>query len=134
MIPQTNDITASVTLEKQPTRTYKLNYKTDDRVIGFTDGLDAMKQAVYKIINTERYRYIIYDWNYGIELEDLFGMPIPYVYSELERRITEALLADDRIKKVDDFEFSNSDEEVLMKFTVTTTEGIIDIEEVISLV
>lgn len=134
MIPQTIDATDNLKVETYPTKTYKLNYETDSRVVGFTDNLDAMKQAIYKIINTERYRYVIYDWNYGIELEDLFGMPIPYVYSELERRVTEALLADDRITEFNEFEFSNVDEEVLMKFTAITTAGIVEIEEVISLV
>lgn len=35
------------------------------------DGMEAVKQAVYKILQTERYKYVIYDWNYGVELEDL---------------------------------------------------------------
>ena len=44
-------------------------------------------------------------WNYGIELLDLFGEPVTYVCPELKRRISEALLQDDRIKQVDNFEF-----------------------------
>ena len=54
---------------------------------------------------TERYQYIMYSWNYGIELNDLFGEPMTYVCPELKRRITEALLWDDRIQSVDSFEF-----------------------------
>nr|DAI42438.1 MAG TPA: Protein of unknown function (DUF2634) [Caudoviricetes sp.] len=84
-----------------------------------------MRQAVYKILNTERYQYIIYSWNYGIELEDLFGQPIPYVYAELQRRIEEALLNDDRITNVHDFEFSNNGGDVLAVFQVDTIYGTI---------
>ena len=84
-----------------------------------------MRQAVYKILNTERYKYIIYSWNYGIELEDLFGQPIPYVYAELQRRIEEALLNDDRITNVHDFDFSNNGGDVLAVFQVDTIYGTI---------
>lgn len=91
-------------LEEQPTKTYKM--ATDKALIrGYTEGLEAMKQAIYKIILTERYQYVMYSWNYGIELLDLFGEPVSYVCSELERRISEALLWDDRIQSVTDFEF-----------------------------
>ena len=48
----------------------------------------------------------MYSWNYGIELADLFGEPVSYVCPELERRIREALLWDDRIEDVTNFEFS----------------------------
>ena len=27
-------------------------------------GIDIHKQAIYKILNTERYDYLIYSWNY----------------------------------------------------------------------
>ena len=71
----------------------------------YIDGLEAVKQSIFKIIMTERYQYIMYSWNYGIELVDLFGEPISYVCPELKRRISEALLWDDRIKGVDNFIF-----------------------------
>ena len=74
-------------------------------VRGYADGLEAVRQAIFKIIMTERYQYIMYSWNYGIELNDLFGEPMTYVCPELKRRITEALLWDDRIQSVDSFEF-----------------------------
>ncbi|MBF1346180.1 MAG: DUF2634 domain-containing protein [Megasphaera micronuciformis] len=85
-----------------------------------------MKLAVFKILSTERYRYPIYSWNYGIELEDLFGQPIPYVYAELQRRITEALEADDRIISVTGFEFSHDDGDVFARFDVETIFGTLE--------
>lgn len=112
------------TADRQPSKTYKMQIE-DERVVSTTDGLTAMEQAIYKILNTERYRYVIYSWNYGIELDDLFGQPLPYVYPELKRRITEALLVDDRISKVDNFTFSHKRGEVSTTFDVTTVEGVI---------
>lgn len=116
-----NDL--EIVIQEDATETYKLNIEKD-RVIGYTDELEAMKQAIYKIINTERYDYLIYSWNYGIELNDLFGEPIPYVYSEIKRRIIEALTQDTRIESVDAFSFEQIKRgEVFVRFTAHTTYG-----------
>ena len=111
---------------RQSSYTYNVEFEADGQINGFTDGLKAMKLAVFKILSTERYRYPIYSWNYGIELEDLFGQPIPYVYAELQRRITEALEADDRIISVTGFEFSHDDGDVFARFDVETIFGRIE--------
>lgn len=101
------DIPEAFVYETQPSLTYKLNINTDT-FNGYVDELEAYKQTVYKILNTERYEYIIYSWNHGVELKNLFGQPIPYVVPELERRITEALMQDDRTVSVTDFQFDTS--------------------------
>lgn len=112
---------------EQPSYTYKMILPTRDneptKFKGKTDEVEAVQQAVYKILNTERYTYPIYSWNYGIELVDLFGQPIPWVYPELERRITEALVWDDRINSVTDFEFESVKNDVYASFTVNSIYG-----------
>lgn len=116
----------------QPSYTYRVRYDSDGQIRGFCDEIEAMKQAIYKIINTERYQYIIYSWNYGIELRDLFGQPIPFVYAEVQRRIEEALLADDRITDVKNFTFSHNDGDVAVHFDVSTIYGDINnVEKVV---
>ena len=106
MIPSTTALLAQdFKIEPQPTKTYQMNLE-EETVRGYIDGLEAMEQAIYKILLTERYQYIMYSWNYGIELADLFGEPVSYVCPEVERRIREALLWDDRIEDVTNFEFS----------------------------
>ena len=123
MIPSTSGaILTDLTVEKQPTKTYKLDVQ-NNIVNGFCDGIESMKQTVYKILNTERYSNIMYSWNYGIELLDLFGEPIDYVVTELKRRITEALLQDDRILSVDEFDYKTDRRSVSMTFTVHTIFG-----------
>ena len=133
LIPNGGDTSlTTITDYIEPSLTYSLNYSDNGQIKGYIDELEAMKQAIYKIINTERYKYIIYSWNYGIELADLFGKPLPYVYAEIQRRIEEALLVDDRISKVYDFEFSNSRGEVLVKFKVDTIFGEIEAQKGVS--
>ena len=81
---------------EQPSYTHKLDIDRS-RVSGMTDNQDALIQAVYLILNVERYVYPIYSHNYGVELADLIGQPKDYAMSEAKRRITEALMQDDRI-------------------------------------
>lgn len=133
MIPSTNNILSyDLEMETEPSVNYKMNIK-QDIINGTVDELEAMKQVIYKILNTERYQYIIYSWNYGIELMDLFGMPVIYVIPELERRITEALIQDERIESVDDFEFDSSEKRtVKASFTVHTIFGDIQTEKVVN--
>ena len=106
-----------------PTRTYALDVEKN-RIKGFTDGLKAMEQAVYKILMTERFKHVIYSFNYGFEFEDIADRLYPYAYSVIRQHISEALLADDRIIRVYDFNFERGrNHGLLVRFTVTTTEG-----------
>ncbi len=134
MIPGVNGfLQEDFEIEEQPSKTYKM-YLEQEVINGFTDGLDAMKQTIYMILNTERYQYIIYSWNYGIELDDLFGEPITYVCPELERRITEALTQDERILSVDAFSFDVSVKGVVhVTFTAHTIFGEVDAEKVVNI-
>lgn len=128
MIPNTNNrLWQNIQIIEQPTKTYKLDIEKDV-VVGYIDHLDAIKQAVYLILNTERFNHEIYSWNYGIELLGLIGEPKEYVYAELKRRITEALTQDERIESVDAFSFSTVKNEVAINFTVHTKIGDIQAE------
>ena len=124
MIPSSNAfLKQDFEIETQPSRTYKMHLNADT-VRGFTDDLDAMKQAIYNILSTQRYQYIMYSGNYGVELNDLYGQPLSYVLPELERRITEALTWDERITGVSDFEFDTSKKGIVhVRFTVHTVFG-----------
>lgn len=116
-----------VNKNEQPTYTYKLDYN-NNRLIGWTDKQEAMKQAIYKMLNTERYDHVIYSDNYGVELRDLIGEHIAYVIPESERRIREALIWDERIINVFDFKFEVNKKAVGVTFKCNTIFGVIDIE------
>lgn len=122
-----NDINQNITVERSPSKTYKMKL-FGDRIHGKTDEQEAMKQAIYKILNTERYNYPIYSWNYGIELKDLFGKPKSFCRSEIKRRVKEALLQDERILEVSAFSFEDKKRrELAVTFTAKTIYGEINI-------
>ena len=129
MVPSTTGLLdEDFEIEEETSRTYKLDHNRE-KVRGYTDGLEAVKQAAFKILNTERYRYPIYSWNYGVELEGLFGRPVSYVKSELKRVIREALLQDDRIDKVDGFVFEEQGKRLSVTFQVHSRQGILEIKK-----
>ncbi len=133
MIPSVNDIlTNELETETLPSKDYKLCIEQNN-INGFCDELEVMEQVIYKILNTEKYQYLIYSFDYGIELIDLYGEPVSYVCSELKRRITEALIQDDRIESVDNFTFElNEPRTIYTKFLVHTIFGNIEEEKVVS--
>ncbi|WP_028988022.1 DUF2634 domain-containing protein [Thermicanus aegyptius] len=107
---------------EQPSRTWRLDFD-HGRVAGMIDGLDAVQQAVAKILQTERFRHLIYDADYGVELNGLIGQNFMFVQSELRRRIREALTQDDRIEDVMDFQIDIVGDTVAVRFTVVSSFG-----------
>lgn len=124
MIPTIDILMNDIEEIEYPTNTYKIedtyNY---ERINGYVDDLDAIQQAIYLILSTERYRFPIYSWDYGVELIDLIGKPMPYVMSEIPRRVKEALIQDNRITDVKDFTFEVNKKKLHTTFTVVTTIG-----------
>ena len=74
-------------------------------------------------MKTERYDWLIYSFNYGVELKELFGKQMTYVTPKIKSRISEALVQDDRIKEVKDFSFEKKKNTLSVEFTVVSTEG-----------
>lgn len=120
MIPVIPDSDNFLVLEKYNDKTYKYSYK-DKVTTGYCTKKDSVMQAIYFMLTTERYKYPIYSLKYGIELDDLIGMPIPLVESEVKRRIVDCLKQDDRITNVNDFSFERNYNKLHVTFTVQTT-------------
>lgn len=108
-----------------PTRTYKV---INNRIVGRVDELEAMKQAIHKVLSTERFTYEIYSESYGHDLEDLIGQGMDLAKAEVERLVIEALEVDDRILSVANFNIIHSTSDSLfVSFVVNTIFG--DLEE-----
>ncbi len=124
MIPQggvlkKEEISESV----EPTsRTYRLDLR-QKRVIGTVNGIEAIEQAVYKILQTDRFDHLIYSADYGTEYGGLAGAEQGLLQSELRRRFEEALLQDDRITAVEAMRFTFGRGSALVEFTVESSYG-----------
>ncbi|GAA0181418.1 DUF2634 domain-containing protein [Clostridium sediminicola] len=125
LLPQSNLDSIKVSLNSYPSKTWRIY---DGRIVGYTDGKEAIKQSIQAMLNTTRYDYLIYSWNYGHELTGLVGMDKAYIEVLAPRLIKECLTQDDRISDTINFIFSNRGEGLLIEFQVITTEGIIKSE------
>jgi len=110
-------------IENQPSRTYKLDFERK-RIGGMIDNEQAIMQMVMKILYTERYAYVIYSSQYGVELDRLIGQDYNFIVSDLERTITEALTADDRVIDITDFQINKIGiDKMEVSFTVNSIVG-----------
>ena len=133
MLPQNPYPTISNDAVEMPSRTYKLDTH-QKRIIGYVDDLDAMVQAIQKIFETERFAWQIYTHEYGIELESLLGQEQDFVITVLESRIKDALLSDDRIIELQDFQVTQTSKDTLTASGhVITTHGTVELREEIRL-
>lgn len=81
-----------------PTRTYLVQ---NGRILSMTDGMEAIRQAVEKILLTPRFSVLWLSPNYGHDLEELLGKSMDYAKADVERIINEAFSDDDRIETVE---------------------------------
>lgn len=93
------------------------------RVQGRVDGMEALLQAVRLMLQVERGEFAIFSAEYGLQAKDLMGGDRPYVVAELERRIKECLLRDERILAVEDFAVSENGGRLWVQFVVKSVYG-----------
>ena len=117
MIPAANGYLEDLEIEEMPTKTYKMHLD-QDYISGYCDEREALKQTIYKILNTE---------------SDLFGEPISYVCPEIERRVTEALIQDTRINSCSTFSFDTREQGTVgVSFIVHSIYGDFDMNTEVS--
>lgn len=92
--------------------------------IVIADGYQAWVQWCVKTVLTERFTCLAYSWNYGVEIEQAIKQPDrALVEMEIERTITEALMADPRTELVRDFSFKWRADELYVSFTIVPVIG-----------
>lgn len=107
---------------QQPGLTWYID-KAAGRVQGTCDGYEAVRQAVEIILNTERFKWQIYEPSSGVGYAGLFGQDSGYVAIELQRQIREALMMDDRVLGISGFTYTFDDGVLSATFTVDTVYG-----------
>lgn len=121
-LPQGGSLPPIVSVESMPSLTWYIN-KDTNRIQGTADNYDAVVQAVQVILNVERFRWQIYSPYSGMQWRGLIGEDPGYVAAELQRRIRDALMMDDRVTGIKDFKYSIADDVLTASLTVTTVYG-----------
>lgn len=109
------------------TNTYAIDW-LNGRLSGKIDGLEAVRQYIYKTLKTECSRYLIYDMNVGTGIKALIGQGMAsreYIEADIPRIVKKAL-SDRRILSVRDFTFDYPDDErnaIRISFVADTVYG-----------
>lgn len=97
------------------------------------DGV-AVNQAIRKAIITPRFKCLIYDNQYGSEIEDVFithDASREYIAAAAEGFVRDALRTDSRILVVYDFQFAFVGDKAEIFFRADTIFGQTEVKEVV---
>ena len=127
MTPKTStntQISNEIITEEMTSKTYKIDF-SKNRINEKIDGLEALKQAIYCILNTIRYENIIFSHNYGSEVNSAIGLDYGLAKAEVKRYISEAILADDRFIEIQNYTTEKlTSDSMLISFDVLTEYGL----------
>ena len=118
---------------QQRSKTYKLDLEKG-RIIGFVDGQEAVRQAIKKALITPRFKCLIYDNQYGSEIEEAVitnDATREYIRSVVSGFVKDCLKPDKRILDVSDFVFEFRDDGACISFNADTIFGKVCVEEVV---
>lgn len=89
------------------------------------EGKEALKVWIWKTLHTERYRWDIYTWDYGSELENLIGWGYreDVKAAEASRCLRECLLTSPYITEVKNISMEFSGAKLAVQATVVTIYG-----------
>ncbi|MBT2293250.1 DUF2634 domain-containing protein [Paenibacillus albidus] len=121
-IPSRQADPAALEAMESASRTYRMDWDKQ-RITGQIDGLEAVKQAVAKILRTLRYEHLIYSSDYGTEWNLVLGQDRLLVRAEIKRIVSEALLQDDRITALEDMLVTFNGDDLTLSCTVVTRYG-----------
>lgn len=116
-----------------PSRTYRLDLE-NGRIFGKVDGLAAVNQAIRKAVLTPRFKCLLYDNQYGSEVEDAIiakDASRDYIEAAVEGFIKDALKPDTRVLSVYSFVLEFEGDAARISFKADTIFGETEVEEVI---
>lgn len=123
-----NDETLEESEKITTPKEYEIDFKTGQLTGRIVEGLEAIKIWIWLVLQTPRYRYYVYTWDYGNEFEDLIGQGYTeeYIEAEAKRMTEDCLLINENIQSISEFSVSMENETLTVTFTANTIYG--DIE------
>lgn len=116
--------------EKHRPREYGIDLKTGQLTGEIVEGEEAIEIWIWLALKTARYRYYIYTWDYGNELDGLIGQSYTekYVEAETKRMVEECLLINEDIQSISDFSAKVRSDRLIVSFTANTIYGEIEFQ------
>lgn len=123
-----NSITQTVEEKKAVPKEYEIDFKTGQLTGRTVEGKEAIKIWIWLALQTPRYRYYIYSWDYGSEFEELIGQGYTkeYIDAEVQRMTEDCLLVNEDIQSISNFSVSMENSQLVISFTADTIYGEIE--------
>lgn len=108
---------------------YGIDFKTGQLSGEIVEKKEAIKVWIWNCLQTQRYRFAIYSWDYGVGLEQYIGRTLSeeYIQTDCESEIREAMLINPWITDITDFVAKRSGSKLSISFTAVTPFGKIDV-------
>lgn len=119
--------------EVETLETFKIDFERGIITSEIIDEVEAIKQFVYITLMTQRFLHPIYSHDYGSEIKEVIKdkeITEELRLSEIQRMVEEALVHDERIEAVENYEYTLDGERYIASFDVVTVDEVIRMEEV----
>lgn len=116
--------------ESKIPKEYEIDFKTGQLTGRIVKGAEAIKVWIWLVLQTARYRYYIYSWDYGNEFEELIGRGYSeeYINAEAQRMTEDCLLVNENIESITDFSVGMENDQLTISFTANTIYGAIQFD------
>ena len=111
-------------------REYAIDFETGQLTGKIVEGTEALRVWIWLCLRTQRFRYQIYSWDYGADMEQYIGQILTDEYLETDMRdeIEDALKINEYITGIENYSFTRSGSAVTVLFSVQTLLGNIEEE------
>lgn len=125
-----SDAITEETQESKIPKEYEIDFKTGQLTGRIVEGAEAIKVWIWLVLQTPRYRYYIYSWDYGNEFEELIGRGYSeeYINAEAQRMTEDCLLVNEHIESITDFSVGMENDQLTISFTANTIYGTIQFD------
>lgn len=117
--------------ENQVPKEYEIDFKTGQLTGNIVEGIEAIKIWIWLALQTPRYRYYVYTWDYGNEFEDLIGQGYSeeYIEAETKRMTEDSLLINKNIQGITNFAVNMENDTLTISFVANTIYGNVEFVE-----
>lgn len=109
---------------------YGIDFATGQLTGQIVEGIEAIKVWIWNCLHTQRFRYPIYSWAYGADLEQYIGQSVTeeFLNADCEDEIREALVVNPNITDIEDFTAVFDNGKLSISFTAVTKFGETEVE------
>lgn len=133
LIPSFARVTAvtsgAVTDTRNALQEWGVDTKSGELTGSLVKGREAIKAWIWKALMTERFRYALYSWNYGSELDSYIGKMLTdeYLKTDVQLALEDTLLINEEISAIKDYSATVKGDRLTLTFTAVTTYGDVSI-------